>query len=286
MSHNIIIPNISTRIENEVIKKQDNKCARKPYNVVNGLENYQCILWKANHNKGTFINKNYVIYKIDPIGDKSVSNLIALCEQCFKVLQNRANRNNTAKSDDSSDSNLVTESGDSTDSTDSTDSNIIIFDSSSSSEEATSAVLSKYIIIYYPNRPGVVNIRKSPSSNAKIIGDAYYGDIFDVYNIINNKWIQIIYQKNIGYIKIIWDKHIVVSEYDPKPIINNVENKLPPIENKSPSNPECKICYEELVIRHVLIPCGHACICKPCIDKLIICPICSVKIKKCQRIYD
>lgn len=274
MTSSIIIPNIPTHIENSVIKKQHNKCARKPYYMVNGLENYNCILWKKNKNKGTFINKQYTIYKKDPSGDATISNLIALCDQCFKVLQNRTNRNNNiAKSDSSSsDSNLITESDSSS------VEDLIICNSDSLSEEILDIVSKKYIVVYYPNEPGIVNIRKSPSIGADVIGNAYYGDIFDVNQIINNKWIQIIYDTYIGYIQIMCNKYVFVSEYINAPI--NKES------NNSPSVPECKICYEELLIKYVFIPCGHACICKPCIDKLNICPICSVKIKKTQRIFD
>src|SRR5271154_666673 len=85
----ISIPPISKYLENKVIKNQYNKCAKRPYSRINGLEKYHCRLWKGKNGEGTFIAKDYTIIKVNNHEPVAAYNLIALCESCFKVLQKR-----------------------------------------------------------------------------------------------------------------------------------------------------------------------------------------------------
>ena len=83
----IIKPTITKIMEKKILKNQDNKCAKKPYSRIDGLMNYQCLLWKKN--KGKFDNNQYVIIKKNNKEKNSEDNLIAICETCHSVLKNR-----------------------------------------------------------------------------------------------------------------------------------------------------------------------------------------------------
>lgn len=139
------------------------------------------------------------------------------------------------------------------------------------SESTEMPVIKQYKITHYPTVPGTIHIHKSPSVNSEMIGTAYYGDIYDVYKIINNDWLQIMFDMHIGYIKSRQENNIVAEEFYPP-------NSVPEIE--------CRICCENILDQYVLLPCAHTKICKSCIDKLIICPVCRVHVEKSMRIYD
>ena len=106
----IMVISVPKKMEEKIIKNQQNKCARKPYSSIPWLQNYHCLLWKnKNKNiKGTFYKKQYVIIKKDINGDVVTKNLIALCDRCFDVAKLRitkAARDKNFISDSSSESN-------------------------------------------------------------------------------------------------------------------------------------------------------------------------------------
>ena|SRR5579863_2318757 len=147
--------------------------------------------------------------------------------------------------------------------------------------QETPTILGKYMIIYYPNEPGTLNIRQGPSIDANSIGTAFYGDIYDVYKIINNEWIQIMYEFHIAYIKIICNGRIAVMDCtDILRLTDSMGIKGPTIEFG------CRICFEDIKEKYVLLPCAHTRICKNCLDKLTECPVCREKIVERLRIYD
>jgi hypothetical protein len=82
---------ISKNIESKVITNQGNKCAKKPYSRITGLNKHNCVLWK-NKGTGKFVDKQYVLIKKNYNGDVNAENLIALCPECFKILMNRTQK--------------------------------------------------------------------------------------------------------------------------------------------------------------------------------------------------
>lgn len=48
---------------------------------------------------------------------------------------------------------------------------------------------------------------------------------------------------------------------------------------------ECQICFEEIDVRKVLLPCGHSKFCEDCLEKLDTCPICRRKIDKTITLF-
>jgi hypothetical protein len=55
---------------------------------------------------------------------------------------------------------------------------------SNATPENNSIPITKAMIVYYPGRPGIVNIRKCPSLESEAIGKAKYGDIVDTINTV------------------------------------------------------------------------------------------------------
>ena len=49
---------------------------------------------------------------------------------------------------------------------------------------------------------------------------------------------------------------------------------------------ECCICFEPILEKYVLVPCGHATTCKSCIDKMKLCPICQQNITLSVKIFE
>src|SRR5258706_12715875 len=82
----VITPNISKEKKLQVIKKQNNKCAKKPYSRVKGLEGHKCPLWNKMNKNGKFNNDDYIIIKINANEKSTLDNLIALCNKCYEVL--------------------------------------------------------------------------------------------------------------------------------------------------------------------------------------------------------
>jgi hypothetical protein len=54
--------------------------------------------------------------------------------------------------------------------------------------------------------------------------------------------------------------------------------------SRSRKIPNCVACGEE-VSNHVLVPCGHLCLCSDCIDSFTCCPKCRTVIKRKQKIH-
>jgi hypothetical protein len=296
-----MIPNISKYLENKVVKNQSNKCARKPYSRISGLENYHCTLWKKRTKRGIFIDKNYCIIKNDNRGTDTADNLIALCSQCFKVLQNRKKQEPKEKSDDESccsenEENCHSEDEENYHSEDvSTDSNEFLLAVTKSISTAppfkktsdyintsSEKIIAQYKVIYYPNRPGIINIQKEPLVASKLIAHAYYGDILDVRDVIlSGAWIKIIYENKIGFVKVLWDGHVVVEKIDLNKKIN---------DNNRDQIKTCCVCTDNILEKIALIPCGHTKICNKCAQKIKQdnqkCPICKQKIEQYMRIWE
>lgn len=86
-------------------------------------------------------------------------------------------------------------------------------------------------------------------------------------------------------------EHIVINGY-PISMENNllyVKTPLNGIELQTPKsiNMECIICYEEIMERYAIVPCGHTNICKKCLDENNIntCPTCNDVIIKQIKLY-
>ena len=63
------------------------------------------------------------------------------------------------------------------------------------------------------------------------------------------------------------------------------QNSIKKIKNTNAN--ECCICYEEIKIRHVLIPCGHTQYCEKCIEKLPnqTCSMCKLRYTQILKIF-
>ena len=63
----------------------------------------------------------------------------------------------------------------------------------------------------------------------------------------------------------------------------------PADEPPPPAIPECVICTDA-VADHVLVPCGHKCVCPDCAELLNIqsqpCPICRAEIRSAIKVYE
>jgi hypothetical protein len=128
----------------------------------------------------------------------------------------------------------------------------------------------KYRIVYYPDEPGIVNIRETPSLYADKIGLVYYGDVIDVYEEMDG-WVRFQHDNKIGYIKVVWNNHIMVEKISnvncdgnlPKVNTNGhaysesssdessgldyeiVDDNKPVLNNENNPN-ECPVCYDNL----------------------------------------
>jgi hypothetical protein len=70
------------------------------------------------------------------------------------------------------------------------------------------------------------------------------------------------------------DQHELLMLLDPNRIIDG-----------GPKASECSVCLS-LPPRVVFIPCGHLTSCKPCADKLDICPLCREKIREKINVFE
>src|ERR1044071_7656863 len=92
-----LVSRITKEKKSQILKKQNNKCAKKPYSRIDGLQNYKCILWK-NNGSGKFKKNDVVFVKID-------GEILALCRSCYSELVNRDNdSSNTSDSDSATES--------------------------------------------------------------------------------------------------------------------------------------------------------------------------------------
>lgn len=134
-------------------------------------------------------------------------------------------------------------------------------------------IIANYKVIYYPeNRPGKVNIRAEPSLQSENIGSVYYGDILEVYQVINNEWIEIPCFKGAGYIKIMWGNYRLVEKFE---IISPIFQK------------KCCICFDNIIEKCALVPCGHTNICQNCVKNDIHkCPNCMSVVYTFIKIHD
>ena len=87
---------ISTKIKEEVVLKQNGKCANSPFKPALNLKGYLCLLWK--YENGLFdesgyqidhINEYSILSKKDNIDANHISNLQALCPNCHMLKTKR-----------------------------------------------------------------------------------------------------------------------------------------------------------------------------------------------------
>ena len=84
---------ISKQAEDFILQKQDNKCANRPFNPALNLHDYNCYQWKFNF--GNFDESGYIVHHINEYclsGDNSITNIQALCPNCYAVKLNRFNK--------------------------------------------------------------------------------------------------------------------------------------------------------------------------------------------------
>jgi hypothetical protein len=87
---------ISKEFRKKILEKQSYQCAKKTRIV--GLEKYTCKLWKKEGKmKGKLIGNNYVIMKIDKNKNKSLDNLMAVCNSCHKIIISSLNKKKSNK---------------------------------------------------------------------------------------------------------------------------------------------------------------------------------------------
>jgi hypothetical protein len=78
-----------------ILKQQNFKCANSPYNPALNLIDYNCYLWI--YNNGYFDEAGYIINHINEFNlsiDNSITNLQALCPNCYAVKVKRFNKHN------------------------------------------------------------------------------------------------------------------------------------------------------------------------------------------------
>src|SRR5579863_4123889 len=143
-------------------------------------------------------------------------------------------------------------------------------------------VIGKYKIISLEP----IRIRKEPKILVTItedIGFAYPNDIFDVYKIIDDDWIEILYLNELGYIKINHHGKLLAERFEEKiEIVNKNTNK----NNDFDTAKDCCVCLEKIIEKYVLIPCGHTSVCLKCLKKIDKkCPICITKFDAFIKIY-
>lgn len=87
---------ISNKIKEEIVLKQNGKCANSPFKPALNLKGYLCLLWQINN--GDFdesgyqidhINEYSILSKKDDIDVNHISNLQALCPNCHAVKTKR-----------------------------------------------------------------------------------------------------------------------------------------------------------------------------------------------------
>jgi hypothetical protein len=74
---------ITKIIKDAVITNQNNKCAKKPYSRINGLEGYSCVSWKRKNDRGTLYKGEIYFIKKNKNKKPTEDNLLALCEKCY-----------------------------------------------------------------------------------------------------------------------------------------------------------------------------------------------------------
>ena len=87
---------ITPKIKQQILDKQENKCANSLYNPAINLSDYQCLLWK--YENGYFDESGYDIDHIDEVSrtkDNGLDNLQALCHNCHAVKTKKFKVNKT-----------------------------------------------------------------------------------------------------------------------------------------------------------------------------------------------
>jgi hypothetical protein len=325
--HGIIVPRFSNDKKLDVLNNQNGKCAKKPYARISGLEGYKCSLWEKIAKQGKIIDDNYTIIKIDPDGKNTLDNLIALCNQCFNVMVRRRktyrdstyDSNESISEEDSDDSTSNSEVDDDnltnnvSNMPPETSDNIPNTISNNTDKYKTLEFRGQWKIIFYPDRPGMINIYGLPNTSSEVIECAMYGDIIDSSEVVVNQltneteWVKITYGDKTGYVqlhlgefKIIEPMHngcqiernliridslsseTNVSSVNAQSIANNTQ----PTSNNAKT--ECTICFNEITHRIALVPCGHMKFCSDCIDRLPNkkCPICTQKFRSYIKLFE
>ena len=86
---------ISEEVKQYILTKQNNKCANTPYIPALNLHDYNCYQWKFNY--GNFDESGYIIHHINECSismDNSITNIQALCPNCYAVKLKRFNKQN------------------------------------------------------------------------------------------------------------------------------------------------------------------------------------------------
>lgn len=96
--------------------------------------------------------------------------------------------------------------------------------------------------------------------------------------IAHHKWLQ---KQQELYSDSQKEQTAVIQNIKPSEIIHAYEID----KNKSENNNECCICFNDMVKRFGIFPCGHAKYCENCIKQLKICAICKTNIDKYMPIY-
>lgn len=282
----IIAP--SKTVINKILKKQNNRCARKPYFVIDGLENYSCLLWKRKTNKGKFVDEEYIIYNNGITDEK-----IALCKKCSKVLENRKLYHNeeSSQEDDMIIRPSLFEKIFTSKEMDIIEQIVTIFDENDIKHHNIKLLLPYLNSISFDNEViGVcdviysfivdfLNIYELPCSSSTKYGELYVGQNCKIIAVINNKWCLINYDREARFIKFVQNGQLTVKNI---PVEENITAK------------ECIVCYEKIINKYVLVPCGHTALCGNCIVKLkerypksqYLCPLCNSKVDNCVKIYD
>lgn len=312
------IINLNPNILEKILKKQNNKCYRKPYTTVEGLEKYSCKLWKNKNLKGSILNDKYKIIKINPAGAINENNLMILCEKCYNIRSSRKKKLDNVPNN-LHEINIMPAVLVGSDIPTTAEIVVPVIAAAEIAVPVKTTVMDTVVPIrttvadaVMPAETTVVNIVTSVRAVTICQKDIMIETILPVtkYYIIYREDHTVVYIYlepdiksniiNIAYSGDIFNVSKILKENDNVWIkIDNIPGYILATENKKivadvyhdtqikSIDKQCCICFESILKPIVLVPCGHTMFCSDCINglKKKECPVCNIQIQQYIRLY-